>query len=1120
MKYLSLSIIFFSLIINAYAQSEADDLSGIRHYISAKVQPGTAQLEVRDSILLNDDTGDFTFDLNANLELVFVSKNIKLKELRANIKATDVGMDRDSDGAPVKRYAVHFKDKSHWFVLKYKGKINDDPQQKGAEYQRSFKETTGLIAAKGVYLAGSTYWIPTMEDALLTYDLQVELPKGWSSVSTGERLKMTDGDTHFDQWFCDRPQEEIYLIAAQFTQYEYSMSGGYKAMAFLRTPDEALANKYLEVTEQYMQMYEGLIGAYPYTKFALVENFWQTGYGMPSFTLLGDKIIRFPFILHSSYPHELLHNWWGNSVYVDFDKGNWCEGITAYEADHLIKEQRGQAWEYRRSVLQKFSNFVTPENDFPISKFINRYDGPSESIGYGKALMMWHMLRLKIGNDAFIKGWRLFYGQNKYKKASFDDIRKAMEEAGKANLQHFFNQWVQRTGAPELALANVRMDNIGTGYRLHFTLTQTQKDSVFTDLIVPLNIVTPKMIESHNVRMMRRVQDFTVDVHTGKPLKLLIDGQYDVFRKLDPREVPPAFSKALAGREHVIILPATASPEKAKLYRDFANAWVAARPSGNFSIRQDAVDQNLPDNATVWIIGFENSFADLMSEQLKQYNSFIRGDSVKLQNKTIATGEHGFMITTFAPGNVNRTMVFLVPGKEQAIEGLVRKLPHYGKYSYLAFEGDEPVNIAKGQWPVVNSPLMKVFDPAAVNASVRVEEHALAYLKPVFSQRRMMQTIRYLSSDELKGRGLGTAELDTAADYIAAKFKEYGLQPMDKDYFQKFSSKIPPNKGVINMKNVVAVIPGSNPELKQPVVVSAHYDHLGLGWPDVHQGDEGKIHHGADDNASGVAIMLELARSLAKSHPARSIIFLAATGEEAGLLGSRYFVHHIKEQYPEGVFADINLDTDGSLFDKKLLVLNANTAKEWKFIFMGTDYTTGIKTEVVARDLDASDQVAFIEQGVPAVQLFTGATENYHRPADTWEKIDSTGLVKVATVAKEVISYLAEREKPMPFTGTGTKGHSANASSGKQGRRVSTGSVPDFTYTGKGVRISSVIDDSPGAKAGLKAGDILMKLNGVDLTDLKVYTNELKKYKPGESVVFMILRDGKEKEVPVVLGAR
>ncbi len=124
-------------------------------------------------------------------------------------------------------------------------------------------------------------------------------------------------------------------------------------MAFLRKPDQALADRYLDATAQYLEMYRGLLGPYPYSKFALVENFWETGYGMPSFTLLGEQIIRFPFILHSSYPHELLHNWWGNGVFVDLAGGNWCEGLTAYLADHLIAEQRGQGADHRRAILQK-----------------------------------------------------------------------------------------------------------------------------------------------------------------------------------------------------------------------------------------------------------------------------------------------------------------------------------------------------------------------------------------------------------------------------------------------------------------------------------------------------------------------------------------------------------------------------------------------------------------------------------------------------------------------------------------------------------------------------------------------------------------------------------------------
>ncbi len=1121
MRVFAILSVFISIFYSACSQEvqEIEKTNHIHHRIYTNVNPEASTIEVTDSITLNAVSDDFRISLNSNLEIISVSDNVKLKQIKEKSKAMDVGMDRDAHGTSIKNYSIKFKDKSKEFVIIYKGIINDDPSQKGEEYQRSFKETTGIIAPKGVYLAGSTYWMPTVDNALMTYKLSVTLPAKWSSITTGERTFMAEEKLHQDIWYCDRPQEEIYLIAAKFTQYEYTMNSGHEAMAFLRTPDEAIANKYLEVTEQYMQMYESMIGEYPYTKFALVENFWQTGYGMPSFTLLGDKIIRFPFILHSSYPHELLHNWWGNSVYVDFTKGNWCEGITAYEADHLIKEQRGLAVAYRRSTLHKFTNFVTPENDFPLSEFINRFDGRSEAIGYGKALMMWHMLRMKIGDENFNKGMSLFYKNNKYKKAAYNDIRIAMEEVSGIDLKSFFDQWILRKGAPEIALKDVKMDMYAGKYRVNFSLEQIQKDSAF-NIDVPVVLLTDKGLQTTVFNLNSKNHNFQIDAN-GKPLKLVVDAQYDVFRTLDAREVPPAFSKALASKDNMIILPSDVTEEAAKLYKAYADAWIAGDASDNYVIVMDNEIIELPMDKTPWIIGFENKFRVQFAKQISVYNSSIVLGQVKIENKEISPKDNGFMLTSFFPGDVNRIMVYMTPGKTEAIPGLVRKLPHYGKYSYLAFEGNEPTNIAKGQWPVVNSPLIYLFDESAQKTSVIEPRKALAEIKPIFSEKRMMKHIEFMASEEMKGRGLGTPELDKVAEYIADRYKEYGLKPMGKSYFQEFSMKIPPNKGVMNMKNVIGVIPGSNPKLKNsPIVVSAHFDHLGLGWPDVHQGDEGKIHYGADDNASGVSIMLELAKSLAKSHPSRTIIFLASTGEEAGLLGSRYFMSKISEYYSEPVFANINLDTDGSLFDKKLLVLNANTAKEWKFIFMGTDYTTGIKTEVVSKDLDASDQVAFIEKGIPAVQLFTGATANYHRPSDTYSKIDGPGLVKVAIVAKEVISYLAEREKAMPFTGSNASTAVKTTTTEKTNRRVSTGSVPDFAFKGNGVRISDVIEGSAGDKAGLKKGDIIVKLDDNNTPDLKVYSDLLKKHQPEDVVMLTIIRDGEQKVIKLILGAR
>lgn len=1106
-----LAIILLNTVI-VFAQNKP-----VNHSLFVQINPETSEVTVIDTINFNGKA-EQEFVLNSIFMPKSITAKVSLEKIEDNNKSKDVGMDRDAEEAGVKLTKWKIKASVNEIIITYSGKIAEEMEESKENYQRGFSQTSGIICEKGTYLAGSTYWVPVFENRLMTFNLTTELPKDWRNVSIGERTsEKTQGEKHIDTWFCDRPQEEVFLIAAKFSEYSYDMNSGIKAMAFLRTPDEGIANKYLEVTEQYMEMYQSMLGDYPYTKFALVENFWETGYGMPSFTLLGEKVIRFPFILHSSYPHELLHNWWGNSVYVDFATGNWCEGTTVFMADHLIKEQRGAGEEYRRSTLQKYSNYVTEENDFPLSKFLSRSDGASEAIGYGKAMMMWQMLRRKLGDETFLKGMRLFYKNNKYKVASYEDIRKSMEEVSGIDLTTYFQQWVYRTGAPELSIKDMKTDMYAGNYRVDITIEQVQKQDVF-NIDVPINIATEKGVETFVFNMNKREQSFQISLKS-KPLKLVVDAQYDVFRILNPNEVPPTLSKIWGSKENVIVLPHFATKEQYSVYLNFATDWKKT-DNDNFEIVFDKDIKKLPKDKTVWIVGFENKFATDVNNRMGQYGSSVNADSVKFQGKAINKKGNAFVFTLFDKEDVNKQSIFIAFDNKEASAGLIRKLPHYGKYSYLAFSGSEPTNIAKGQWDVINSPLAKILDKSAQKISVKQDREPLATLKPVFSEKRMMSTVKYLASEELKGRGLGTAEIDMAAKFIADKFKDAGLKPLTDRYYQEFIHKFD-DKGEMKLKNVIGMIAGTDESLKDyPIVVSAHYDHLGFGWPDVRKGNEGKIHYGADDNASGVAILIELAKTMAKSaKPKRTIIFLACTAEEAGLIGSRYFVEHRKEYIKGEIFANLNLDTDGSLFDKKLLILNANSAKEWKFIFMGTDYTTGVKSEVIEQQLDASDQVAFIEKGIPAVQLFTGATANYHRPSDDYSKIDGKGMVKVAIVAKEVILYLAEREDAMNFTG---KAEAANKQNSKPttSRKVSTGSVPDFAYNGKGVKLGSVVPNSAGDTAGLKTGDVIVAINNSKVEDLKQYSDLLKQYQPGDVITLKILREGKEKNMKLTLGER
>jgi hypothetical protein len=319
----------------------------------------------------------------------------------------------------------------------------------------------------------------------------------------------------------------------------------------------------------------------------------------------------------------------------------------------------------------------------------------------------------------------------------------------------------------------------------------------------------------------------------------------------------------------------------------------------------------------------------------------------------------------------------------------------------------------------------------------------------------------------------------------------------------------------------VAVLPGTEKAwAKQSVVVGAHYDHLGLGWPDAREGNEGQVHNGADDNASGVAVLLELARSLGRSlEPKRSVVFVAFSGEEWGRKGSRRYVEAKGRHPARDAIAMLNLDSVGRLEDGKLVVLGAHSAREWPHIAMGVGYTTGVESVCVSEALDASDQVSFEEIGVPAIQLFTGGHADYHRPTDDVEKVDGEGLVKVATFTREAVVYLTQR--PDPLTRPDAKPASGPPGGGpRTGRRVSVGTVPAFQFEGPGVKVQSVIPGSAAEAAGLEAGDVLTAADGEAMPDLKAYQAVLTKHAPGDVVRFTVRRGDDTLELDVTLRAR
>jgi hypothetical protein len=1099
----------------------------VHHRIDVTLFPDENRFEATDLVSFPDLKGpkDIRFRLHPDLDPRRAESLVPVEVMTA--------------GQGPGSYAIELPGDETGFAIRYGGVINHPLRAVGEEYARGQQDTAGSIRPEGVYLDGGSGWYPLLPgDERITFDLTVRLPGGWDAVSQGTRTRHeATGDGTIVRWVCDTPQSAIWLLAGRFREYSKQV-GDATAMVFFREPDDELANKYLEAAGEYIGMYERLVGEYPYGKFALVENFWETGYGMPSFTLLGPRIIRFPFIIESSYPHEILHNWWGNSVYIDYGSGNWGEGLTAYLSDHLLKEQKGQGASHRQETLQKYADYVLQGRDIPLTAFRSRHGSVTEAVGYGKTLMVFHMLRIVIGDDLFREGLRTFYADNLYRTADWQDLEKSFEQVTGQELGWFFDQWIERTGSPRLELGDVTTGPIdGGGYRLSVGLRQVQPGDAYR-MRIPLAVTLVGQREALQVDLEMTGREHTFDLSVpAKPLRVDVDPEFDLFRRLDRREIPPALTQAFGAERAVIVLPAEATQDLLESYRSLANFLSRTGP-GSVEITDDGALEDLPAGAAVWLLGWDNRFFESIRGAFADYGlGFRGGESGGVEFNDPARTEldrdsKAVVLVGRHPREPDLAVLWIAADNPAAHTGLARKLPHYHKYSYLGFAGDEPENVVKGRWPVVDSPLTFVLDGER-DPGGSVPMGDLATRNPVidrpvpWSEENMTSTVRFLAADDRKGRGFGTPELKEVSEYIAQRFRDYGLEPGGGEpgsYFQGWTGPGGELELETPMRNVVGLIRGTEARWRdQSVVVGAHYDHLGMGWPGGLTINRGRIHPGADDNASGVAVLLELARVLAAGErPKRTVVFAAFAAEEDGKRGSKHYTAHTKRYPVEGIMGMVNLDTVGRLEDGSLLVLGASSAAEWVHIFRGAGYVAGVDVRTVDEDLDSSDHVSFQEAGVPAVQLFTGAHADYHKPGDTADRIDPAGLVKVAAVAREAVEYLAGREEPLTGSrgGEGARGRGGEKEKGERGkgkgeRKVFLGTIPDFAFQGDGVRIDGTVPDSPAETADLRQGDVIVGIGGKKIGSLKDYSKILESLKPGDVIELVFLRDGGEMRVEV-----
>ncbi len=678
-------VLLLVLVTAGYGGASARQMAVVEHEIHLRLDPDSGQIRVRDRIRLPEEwSGELRFALHPGLHPSVEESDARLKRLSGP----------DGGAGPEE------------FLLDAGGRGSVTLRYAGAVGYPRFPGDVGPISRDGVQLGPASYWYPRFGDELVRFRMQVEMPEGWYSMSQGERqLREDEGDGVTEVWAEPQPQQGVHIAAGPFHRY-MDDSGPVPAIALLREPDQDLADLYLRLTGEYIERYSRLIGDYPYPKFAVVENYWESGLGFPSYTLLGSRVLRLPFIPHTSYPHEILHSWWGNGVYVDMREGNWSEGLTTYLADHLMAELRGEAESFRRSALQRLTEARRAGELYPLRDFRgrSREDGNgSRAVGYDHATMLFHTLRLRLGDEAFVDGLKRFYGEHVHTRAGFADIRGALEAESGENLAAVFRQSLTRASPPKLQVSGVESERRDDGgYLLRATLEQTYGAEPF-DLRVPVAVKLARTDEAweSTVPLVEESMELELEL-PEQPLALYVDPRFDVIRELHHLEAPPVLGGMSTPGRITVVLPADAAAEQLTAYADLVQSLAGGR---DVVVHFDSELDALPSSGPVWILGWDNRFRDLLAGALQDHAVELDDEGAMLDGHELARDTHGVMLAARHPDNAGQTLAWLAQDDGDVLAGMVRRLRHYRGRSYVVFEAGTGEAIAADAWDVLHSPL-------------------------------------------------------------------------------------------------------------------------------------------------------------------------------------------------------------------------------------------------------------------------------------------------------------------------------------------------------------------------------------------------------------------------------
>lgn len=546
-----------------------------------------------------------------------------------------------------------------------------------------------LINLAGITLAG--HWHPR-SDIKMIHRLEAALPDNFIGICEAEAIKsINKGGLRYFQASFPHPLYQLHFLAAPYVVKSKRMVDGPEVATYFFPEDSELADDYLSRTLDYIERYRKLLGPFPYARFSVVENQLPTGYGLPTFTLLGRAVIRLPFIKDTSLGHEVLHSWFGNSIDLKEGSGNWLEGLTTYLSDHLYKEDQGEGAEYRKNQLLRYQAFVGDDNKFTLSDFQNvgHTDPGAEgvrTVGYDKGSMFFHMLKQELGEDVFFAGLRRLAAEKQHTAVGWDDLRELFSSTAGRDLSAFFTQWLDRPDVPSLSIKEATVNQRAGQSHISLRLEQGTKEK-YGDITIPVLVETITGPVKKSIRLRATDTVYTVSVDS-LPLTMTLDPDYDLMRSMSLPEFAPTWSR-FGG----------ASAKKALLGRE-----------EDRDLYQPLIDY-------LSSIGCPVLLADeVKNSELAKGSFLFLGPST--HSRAIFAGptrnEQGFSLDVRNnPFDPRRVMVLAAAENRDELMAAVHKIRHYGRYGYLRFKGGK--NIAKEVLPSQNGMRVELMElPTAV----------------------------------------------------------------------------------------------------------------------------------------------------------------------------------------------------------------------------------------------------------------------------------------------------------------------------------------------------------------------------------------------------------------------